>query len=400
MFNGITLSVSSGGGGVVASPTVPDSFGPGWSRIPWGTVNTTGSSTTGSGSFTSALSAVIGGLTYTVHLTTTYTYPSDYFTQSYTVDIPAGNTGTVKLFTPYDTYLGGSDAGPGYFKAGPPPEVGVAGTDAVEAIRYVSGPAWAGYASENFNNIVFGGNGYGPSFGTNYTNVINADPATDNGIGVNWSLGSTPGSTPPMTYLFMFATGGTPDSPTNPTATPGPGNGEITVSWTPPSSGPAPTGYAVTGVPGGGCTAVAPATSCVVTGLTPGQEYTFTVTGTNAKGSGFPSAASAAVKPGTGASQAQTPANGCVTAPKTLPHKGVKKLMKANCVTNAGQKVKVQVTCGPLYRGDIRYCRVYRAANGATMIRTYGNHAAVKVRWSAAAKTGYAAYRLTRNYTI
>jgi hypothetical protein len=49
---------------------------------------------------------------------------------------------------------------------------------------------------------------------------------------------------------------------------------------------------------GGGCTAVAPATSCVVTGLGPSTAVRFTVVATNANGSSAPSAGTVVVVPG------------------------------------------------------------------------------------------------------
>jgi hypothetical protein len=80
------------------------------------------------------------------------------------------------------------------------------------------------------------------------------------------------------------------------------GDASATVSWTAPSDeGSAITGYTVTASPGGAtCTTVdGSTTTCTVTGLTNGTAYTFTVTATNADGTGTPASPSAAVTPST-----------------------------------------------------------------------------------------------------
>lgn len=76
------------------------------------------------------------------------------------------------------------------------------------------------------------------------------------------------------------------------------GAGEAAVSWlTPVSSGAsAITGYEVTSLPGGE-TCTSAGLSCTVTGLTPGQAYTFTVTATNTDGQSDASAQSEPVTP-------------------------------------------------------------------------------------------------------
>jgi len=75
-------------------------------------------------------------------------------------------------------------------------------------------------------------------------------------------------------------------------------NAAVTVTWSASTDdGGAPiTGYTVTAAPGGASCSTA-ATSCVVTGLTNGQAYTFTVRATNIAGVGPESAASAPVTP-------------------------------------------------------------------------------------------------------
>jgi hypothetical protein len=87
-----------------------------------------------------------------------------------------------------------------------------------------------------------------------------------------------------------------PGSPPAPTAAAGDGQATVTVS--PPTSGGTPTSYMITAHPGGAtCTINVPATSCVVSGLVNGTSYTFTAIAANATGSSEDSPASGAITP-------------------------------------------------------------------------------------------------------
>ena len=90
-----------------------------------------------------------------------------------------------------------------------------------------------------------------------------------------------------------------PSAPTGVNAVPG--NGQVTVSWSAPSNGGSPiTSYTVTPHVGGVAQAshtFGTTTTGVVTGLTNGTTYTFTVVATNAVGSSPPSGPTPAVTP-------------------------------------------------------------------------------------------------------
>ena len=229
-YNSIYLSVGNDTvGGTVIGYLAPGTWskaGSNMTRSNWTNVNTSAVSTSGANSFfTSSMSYTNATGTYVVDLRVDYTAPNVFHKQTYTVTIPSANAKDVRLYMTYDTYLGGSDAGPGYVDSTGDPtvnngvvEVGVYGSTVTESIQYVSGIAWESYASMAFPSIVRSFSGYGPGFGTPFTNGIDSRSDTDNGIGINWNFGSTPGVQAPVAYNFTFNTPAPPD--TTPPATP------------------------------------------------------------------------------------------------------------------------------------------------------------------------------------
>jgi uncharacterized protein with LGFP repeats len=126
------------------------------------------------------------------------------------------------------------------------------------------------------------------------TGLTNGTPYTFTVRATN-AIGTGPASAP--------STAVTPTAPVVAPGAPGAvtavaGNSRATVSWTPaPDNGSPVTGYTVTASPGGATATTTGATTTAVTGLTNGTGYRFTVTATNAVGTGPASAPSASVTP-------------------------------------------------------------------------------------------------------
>ncbi len=138
-----------------------------------------------------------------------------------------------------------------------------------------------------------------PAISVTVTGLLNGSTHTFTVTATN-AIGTGPVSAPSNAVIPIAPTA--PSAPSSVTATAG--NAQATVSWSAPAnSGSAITSYTVRpfiGTTAQTSTTVSgspPATSVVVTGLTNGTAYTFTVTATNGIGTGPASAASSAVTP-------------------------------------------------------------------------------------------------------
>ncbi len=122
-----------------------------------------------------------------------------------------------------------------------------------------------------------------------------------------------------------------PGAPTSVSSAPSDGRADVT--WAaPPANGSAITGYTLTASPGGATVSVGgDTTTAMMTGLTNGTAYTFSVTATNVVGTGPASAASAPATPVVaGRFVAQTPVRVLDTRVGTTANPGLKTALKAH----------------------------------------------------------------------
>ena len=206
-----------------------------------------------------------------------------------------------------------------------------------------------------------------------------------------------------------------PGAPTYVTAT-----GAIasaTVSWVAPTVGAAVTSYTVTSSPGA-ITCSSSTTSCVVTGLTAGTSYTFSVTATNSYGTSSASTPSGAVTPTSAVPSAPTNvsalagnatatvswsaaiANGSAIATYTvtsLPAGGSCTTSSTSCVISSlrnGTAYTFSVTAtnlvgtGAASIASNAVTPVAPVPNAPTNVVATGANAKVTVTWTAATSTG------------
>jgi hypothetical protein len=194
--------------------------------VDWTSITTAGGSQSGPGTITARLAYQMPyGSLYTLDYTATLSdINDDFITETLTVNVPAGNTEEIKVYRAIDTYLGGSDQGPGYakFPGGDttkvPTEVGVVNRNGsvVEAYRDTT-PTWDGWFSAHYLCSARGTDSWcGAGFRTQPIlaggnlwrglQAINGNAFTDNGIAVMWDTPEAAGSTT-YDYEIIFTKG-------------------------------------------------------------------------------------------------------------------------------------------------------------------------------------------------
>lgn len=195
-------------------------------------------------------------------------------TAASSVVLPLSGTAIVPLTVPGAPTIGTATAGNGQATITFTPPASNGGS-AITSYTVTSNPG--GFTATGTASPITVG---GLTNGTVYTFTVRATNAIGTGAASAASNSVTPATVPGAPTIGAAA----------------PGNGQATVAFTPPASnGGSPiTGYTVTSNPGG-VTASGAASPITVSGLTNGTAYTFTVTATNALGTGPASAASNSV---------------------------------------------------------------------------------------------------------
>jgi hypothetical protein len=205
------------------------------------------------------------------------------------------------------------------------------------------------------NAYCWGDNYFGQLGDNSTTNII--VPMAVNTDGVLAGKGITAIATGGNHTAVLFAV-----APQPPTAVFGvAGDGQVTVSWTAPADdggSPIQT-YTATAAPGGAACTTA-STSCVVTGLTNGTGYTFTVTATNAVGTSAPSAPSGPVTPSAPAPPVQPTAT--VKGLKAKFHNGTVKITWKKVAGATSYRVRISKPGGKKYKAwNTTTKRVFKA---------------------------------------
>lgn len=160
-------------------------YGNGYSA--WKTATTTSSINGNIYTATSNMTARVGGRTYSLIIDWSHTAPNKYFTWSYKVIVPSGNSANIKLYYAMNSSVAGNDANDmGYYTNTGGQTVGVSDTvgNIVSAFRYLSGAVWTGYEADPFGTLQTN-----ITNGANFNNVIQSGTG-DLGFGVNWDFGT------------------------------------------------------------------------------------------------------------------------------------------------------------------------------------------------------------------
>jgi hypothetical protein len=154
---------------------------------------------------------------YQVQIQTSYVLPNKYYTQTVTVTPPPTNTQTLKLYHVMDTFLAGGDAGPAFSldpslaqtnnTTGDPSFVGVrkgVGTVNESLVGFAEIDGGAQF-DHYYSGLYNGANLYGSGLnnGGDIINTWTTAPTTDNGIGVQFTLGAATGATS-VSYHVAF----------------------------------------------------------------------------------------------------------------------------------------------------------------------------------------------------
>lgn len=197
MTNGVYLAV----GNTVTGPmNFATSASSGIALQEWTPLSNTVTPQGNGGTATTVLRATVAGRNYDLTVTWQYLFPNEFVVVTHSLQVPAGNTATVRLYHVADAFLGGDDFGPSFASIGPPALVGGyrPASNIVEAWRYRSGPAWTGYFA-GFYWCLFDasrcpvGQNNSVNSATTFTNYV--EPTTvDNSFGIMWNFGSSAGT--------------------------------------------------------------------------------------------------------------------------------------------------------------------------------------------------------------
>ena len=331
-----TATASAGGGVTVsyvqcAVPTQPTGLtigSPSGSSV---NVSFTPSTTTGTLLVDSYVYSLDNGATWTAFATSGST------TKTGTVSGLAGGTNSIAVAARYNTAAinanGGSSsiqytlASYGSVNTPPAPPSNVSSSAGqTSGIVQWTNPTSAGYSSTTVT-LSPGGQSYtGTATSASFSNLTAGVTYTATVVATGaGNLNSTPVTTSFVPTAGPVTVAG---SPTSVSATPG--ASQVAVSWVAPTNtgGTSLLGYTVTASNGSTCTAGPNATACVVTGLTPGTFYTFTVVANNSAGSSAASSASASVTP-----------TSAPSIPSSVPTTSATLTLSLGINTSAGAKV-------------------------------------------------------------